>query len=205
MDSLNTVANQVKVCTLCNLSTSRKKAVPGEGPDNAEIMLIGEAPGFHEDQQGRPFVGNAGEFLNELLTSAGFKRSDVFITNVVKCRPPGNRDPQADEIAACAPYLDRQIALINPKVIITLGRYSMQRFFPKDKISAIHGKARRIDGRVVVAMYHPAAALHQPSLREAIEADFRNLKQIMAEAQKKASEKGQAKPQEDDGEQLSLF
>jgi DNA polymerase len=214
MDDLKQVAAEVKVCKLCALASTRKNAVPGEGPANAEIMLIGEGPGFHEDQQGRPFVGPSGEFLNQLLASAGFKRSDVFITNVVKCRPPGNRDPMPEEIAACSGYLDRQIALINPKVIITLGRYSMARWFPRDKISAIHGRARRIDGRIVVAMFHPAAALHQPALRQAIEDDFRQLKDILAEAQKLQEDKKPSKPSaqgsdagdSDAGaEQLSLF
>jgi DNA polymerase len=208
MDDLKSVATEVRACKRCILSSTRKNAVPGEGPANAEVMLIGEGPGFHEDQQGRPFVGPSGDFLNELLASAGLKRGDVFIANVVKCRPPGNRDPQPDEIAACDEYLDRQIALINPKVIITLGRYSMARFFPRDKISAVHGRARRIDGRVVIAMFHPAAALHQPSLRDAIEDDFRRLPQIIADAQKQVgAEKKPSKPEPEDGgaEQLSLF
>ena len=208
MDDLKTVATEVRVCKLCGLSATRKNAVPGEGPANAEIMLIGEGPGFHEDQQGRPFVGPSGEFLNQLLASAGFKRSDVFIANVVKCRPPGNRDPQPDEIAACGAYLDRQVALINPKVIITLGRFSMARYFPGGKISAIHGRARRVDGRIVVAMFHPAAALHQPALRDSIEDDFRRLPEILAEAKKQAEvAKKPDKPGPEDGgaEQLSMF
>jgi DNA polymerase len=213
LDDLKTVAAEVKVCKRCELAATRKNAVPGEGPAQAEVMLIGEGPGFHEDQQGRPFVGPSGEFLNQLLASAGFKRSEVFITNVVKCRPPGNRDPLPAEMAACANYLERQIALINPKVIITLGRFSMSRWFPRDKISAIHGRARRMDGRVVVAMFHPAAALHQPSLRQAIEDDFRSLKDIVADAQKQATPPPPPaatpdKPGEsgDSGaEQLSLF
>jgi uracil-DNA glycosylase len=208
MDDLKQVAAEVRACKLCGLANGRKNAVPGEGPANAEVMLIGEGPGFHEDQQGRPFVGPSGEFLTQLLTSAGFKRSDVFITNVVKCRPPGNRDPLPDEMAACGAYLDRQIALINPKIIITLGRFSMARWFPGDKISAIHGRARRIDGRIVVAMYHPAAALHQPALRDTLESDFQRLRDILAEAQKQAEvAKKPAKPEPGDSgaEQLSLF
>jgi DNA polymerase len=205
MDSLKKVADEVRVCTLCALSASRKNAVPGEGPANAEILLIGEGPGFHEDQQGRPFVGPSGQFLNELLASAGYKREEVFIANVVKCRPPANRDPLPEEIEACSQYLDRQIALINPKVIVTLGRFSMARWFPGQKISAIHGKAKRIDGRTVVAMFHPAAALHQPALRDAIEEDFRKLKKIVAEAQKTSEEKSPSKSSDDTGEQLSLF
>jgi DNA polymerase len=205
MDDLNKVAAEVRRCTLCGLAASRKNAVPGEGPANAEIMLIGEGPGFHEDQQGRPFVGPSGQFLNELLASAGYKREDVFITNVVKCRPPGNRDPLPEEIQACAQYLDRQIAIIKPKVIVTLGRFSMAKFFPGAKISAIHGKAKRVDGRVVVAMFHPAAALHQPALRNAIEEDFSRLRDIVKDASAQAEDKAAPKPQDNAGEQLSLF
>jgi DNA polymerase len=145
-------------------------------------MFIGEGPGFHEDRTGRPFVGAAGQFLNELLEFAGLNREQVFITNIVKCRPPGNRDPQPAEIDACKPYLDRQIALIKPKVIVTLGRYSMARYLPGAKISAIHGQAKRIGGQWVVAMYHPAAALHQPALRREVEEDFRKLPKILAQA-----------------------
>lgn len=204
MDDLSKVASEVRACALCGLSAGRKNAVPGEGPARAEVMLIGEGPGFHEDQQGRPFVGPSGQFLTELLASAGYKREDVFITNVVKCRPPGNRDPLPEEIEACARYLDRQIALINPKVIITLGRFSMARWFPGQKISAIHGKAKRIDGRVVVAMFHPAAALHQQSLRGLIEEDFRRLPEIVKSAQAE-EERAAPKPPDSAGEQLSLF
>jgi uracil-DNA glycosylase len=208
MDDLKTVATEVRACKLCSLSATRKNAVPGEGPANAEIMLIGEGPGFHEDQQGRPFVGPSGDFLTQLLASAGYKRSDVYIANVVKCRPPANRDPLPEEITACGAYLDRQIALINPKVIITLGRFSMARYFPGGRISAIHGHARRIDGRVIVAMFHPAAALHQPSLRESIEDDFRRLPEILAEAKKQAvpaTKPDKKEPEDSGGEQMSLF
>jgi len=143
-------------------------------------MLIGEGPGFNEDQQGRPFVGASGKFLDELIASAGYRRADVFIANVVKCRPPENRDPTPDEIDACRPYLDRQIELINPAVVVTLGRFSMARWFPGAKISAIHGKARKIEGRTIVPMFHPAAALHQPALRDAIIADFEALPALIA-------------------------
>lgn len=205
MDDLSQIAQQVRTCNLCGLSASRQQAVPGEGPARAEIMLIGEGPGFHEDQQGRPFVGPSGQFLNELLASAGYKREQVFITNVVKCRPPGNRDPLPEEIQACSHYLDRQIALINPKVIVTLGRFSMAKWFPGQKISAIHGKAKHIDGRIVVAMFHPAAALHQQSLRSLIEEDFRRLPEIVKAAQATAEEKPAVKTEPNKGEQLSLF
>jgi len=199
---LKTVADQVMVCTDCKLHASRKLAVPGEGPANAELMFIGEGPGFHENEQGRPFVGAAGSFLEELLASIGMKRDQVYITNIVKCRPPGNRDPLTQEIEACSGYLDRQIRTINPKVVVTLGRFSMARFIPNARISAIHGRAQRLGGRTVVAMYHPAAALHQPSLRRTIEQDFARLPALIAKA-------GQPAPTEPAPpasiEQLSLF
>jgi uracil-DNA glycosylase family 4 len=166
---------QVRTCQLCRLAKTRTKAVPGEGNIRAEVMFIGEGPGYHEDKQGRPFVGAAGNFLNELLSIAGLSRESVYIANVVKCRPPQNRDPMPDEIAACAPYLARQTALINPRIIVTLGRYSMAQFFPGERISQIHGTARMVDGRLCVAMYHPAAGLHQASLADVIRADFRKL------------------------------
>ena len=182
MSELTELAAEVSACTKCILHKSRVKAVPGEGPQHADIMFIGEGPGFHENQQGRPFVGAAGQFLEELLASIGLQREQVFIANVVKCRPPGNRDPLPEEIEACKPYLDRQIALIRPKLIVTLGRFSMARFFPNSRISDIHGQARMLNGRLVVAMYHPAAALHQPSLRREIEADFAQLPALIERA-----------------------
>jgi len=206
MENLNTLASAVRQCALCELSRGRTNAVPGEGPADAEVMFIGEGPGFNEDKQGRPFVGAAGQFLNELLQIAGFKREEVYITNVVKCRPPGNRDPLPEEIQACSRYLERQIELIDPRVIVTLGRFSMARWFPNDKISTVHGKAKRVGGRIVVAMFHPAAALHQQSLRATVEEDFRRLKQIVAEAQRKPEDKpADTPPASDQAEQLSLF
>lgn len=177
---LKQVSQAVAVCTRCNLHYSRKLAVPGEGPANAEIMFIGEGPGFHENEQGRPFVGAAGKFLEELLASINLKRSEVFIGNVVKCRPPSNRDPLPDELNACREYLEHQIQAINPKVIVTLGRYSMAHFLPNAKISDIHGQALNVRSRLVVAMYHPAAALHQQSLKSTIEADFARLPELIA-------------------------
>ena len=206
MSDLPALIAEVKVCTLCGLCKTRTNAVPGEGPHNAGIMVIGEGPGMNEDRQGRPFVGSSGQFLTQLLDKAGFKREGVFITNVVKCRPPENRDPLPEEIAACAPYLERQIALLNPKVIVTVGRVSMSRFFPGEKISAIHGQARKINGRVVVAMYHPAAALHQPALRTTLEADFAKLKQLIADASQQPNTTIMPlQPTEDDAGQMSLF
>jgi uracil-DNA glycosylase family 4 len=201
VSELSELAAQVRVCQLCILSKSRKNAVPGEGPESAQIMFIGEGPGFHEDQQGRPFVGAAGQFLEDLLALAGLKREEVYITNIVKCRPPGNRDPQLDEIEACQPYLDRQIELINPKVIVTLGRYSMERFIPGAKISQVHGLPRKVGGRLVVPMYHPAAGLHQPKWKSLIEADFRKLPDML----KNMTPATDDEPPPPDAQQLSLF
>jgi DNA polymerase len=201
--TLNAIAAEAAVCTRCKLHGGRTRAVPGEGPADAEFMFIGEGPGFHEDQQGRPFVGAAGQFLEELLALIGLKRAQVFITNVIKCRPPQNRDPQPDELAACDDYLERQIAALSPRVIITLGRFSMARFFPNAKISAIHGQAQRVNGRLVVAMFHPAAALHQPKFRDPLIEDFKKLRTVVAQAERApAAKPADAEPP---AEQLSLF
>lgn len=200
-DELRAVATEVRACRACQLHLSRKNAVPGEGPAASELMFIGEGPGFHENEQGRPFVGAAGKYLEELLAKLGLSREQVFIGNVVKCRPPGNRDPLPEEIQACAGYLERQVDAIQPRVIVTLGRFSMARYFPNTRISDIHGQARTVNGRMVVAMYHPAAALHQPSLRREIEADFARLPELIQRAAPPASEaEPKAPPQ-----QLNLF
>jgi DNA polymerase len=180
--SLRTLATQIGVCTKCDLSKTRTHAVPGEGNPNAGIVFIGEGPGFYEDQQARPFVGAAGKFLDELLASIGLKRADVFICNVLKCRPPGNRDPLPGEISACKDWLDQQLEAIGPKVIVTLGRFSMGRYFPGQSISRIHGQPKKFGDVLVVPMYHPAAALHQGSLRRTIELDFKKLPGYLAEA-----------------------
>jgi DNA polymerase len=192
--TLDEVAAQVRDCTRCELYRSRTNGVPGNGNPQAEIMFIGEAPGWHEDKQGVPFVGAAGQFLNEMLASAGLTRDEVFVTNIVKSRPPGNRDPLPDEIAACSHYLDAQIAAIQPKVIVTLGRFSMARWFPGERISRIHGQARRFGSFVVVPMYHPAAALHQASLRETVEADMAKLPRIIDEARQNSANDEEATP-----------
>ncbi len=211
---LREVAAEVSTCVKCNLCKGRTKAVPGEGNPHAKIMFIGEGPGFHEDKQGRPFVGPAGQFLDELLASIKLKRADVFITNVVKCRPPNNRDPLPEEIAACNDYLDRQIEAIKPQVIVTLGRFSMAKFFGNEKISSIHGRARKKDGYICIAMYHPAAGLHQASLKETIREDFKKIPLIIAEAERMTSEnkEGQSKTaepirvkKEEPPQQMSLF
>ncbi len=200
---LEEIHAEVRACTACRLHQARKNAVPGEGPATAKILFIGEGPGFHEDQQGRPFVGAAGRFLDELLSSNGLSRSAVFITNLVKCRPPGNRDPQPDELEACTSrFLERQIQAINPKVIVTLGRFSMARYFPNAKISQIHGRAKTVNGRLIVPMFHPAAALHQPSLRQEVEKDFAKLPELVSRAEGMDPPETEAK---DDPEQLSLF
>lgn len=202
---LRQIANEVSACTKCALQFSRKHGVPGEGPANAEIMFIGEGPGFHENEQGRPFVGAAGKFLDELLEGIGMRREQVFIGNVVKCRPPGNRDPQPEELAACDPYLERQIAAINPRVIVTLGRFSMAKFLPNAKISAIHGQAMKVRGRLIVAMYHPAAALHQQSLRPILQADFARLPELIQSAAEAPEYVEQTPEEQPQPKQLSMF
>jgi len=186
---LEKLAKQIIVCTRCELHRSRKKAVPGEGPTHAEIMFIGEGPGARENEQGRPFVGASGKFLDQLLKQADVTRADVWITNVVKCRPPGNRDPLPDEIETCTSnYLQHQIKLVNPSIIVTLGRHSMGLFFKGAKITQIHGQMRKVDDRFVIAMYHPAAALHQISLKSVIMADFAKLPELLKEARAELGE-----------------
>lgn len=204
------VASEVSVCERCALYHSRKLAVPGEGPYDAEIMFIGEGPGFYENEQGRPFVGAAGKFLDALLSEAGLIREQVWIGNVVKCRPPGNRDPLPEELATCNDYLERQIHAINPSVIITLGRYSMAKFMPGAKITSVHGQMRKVGERFVIAMFHPAAALHQASLKPAILADFAKLPQQLEEARRGLGRASPARNAEreipgEDPKQLSMF
>jgi len=174
-EELESISREVHECTRCDLHCTANRGVPGEGASDTRIMLVGEAPGFNEDKQGRPFVGAAGKFLDDLLSIAGLQRTDVFITNVVKHRPPDNRPPELDELAACRPYLERQIAAINPALIVTLGRFSLGTFFPGDRISTVHGQLRVLDGRRFFTMYHPAAALHQQTLRETLINDMKRL------------------------------
>lgn len=214
---LTLLAERIARCELCDLHRTRKHAVPGEGPADAEILFIGEGPGFYENEQGRPFVGAAGKFLDDLLEKAGVSRGRVYITNVVKCRPPGNRDPLPEEISTCTRhYLNRQIELINPGVIVTLGRFSMGLFVPNGRISSIHGKPVWVKGRMIVPMFHPAAALHQPKYRSLIEADFARLPEWLQQArQQKARQAAQVDAPGAGGEddqadkseptQLSLF
>jgi len=207
-DTLAQIAKEVSVCTNCALHESRKKSVPGEGPANAEIMFIGEGPGFHENEQGRPFVGAAGKFLDQLLAQAGVTRSEVFIGNVVKCRPPENRDPLPDELSACDVYLERQIEAINPSIIVTLGRFSMGKYMQGAKISQIHGQMRKVGERYVISMFHPAAALHQAALKPAILADFAKLPELLEEARAalgRSAPVKQVAELKEDPKQLNLF
>jgi len=183
MSVLNELYEEIAACQLCEIAKYRNRVVPGEGAEDADIMFIGEAPGWYEDQQGRPFVGPAGQYLDELLASINLRRGQVYIANVIKCRPPANRDPLPTEIRSCHRWLERQIEIIRPRVIVTLGRYSMAMFFPGKSISRIHGTAQRRDNVVYYAMYHPAAALHQGSLRQAIEEDMRKIPLLLAQTE----------------------
>jgi uracil-DNA glycosylase family 4 len=210
-EQLEKLAKQIVVCTKCELHRSRKKAVPGEGPAHTEIMFIGEGPGAREDEQGRPFVGASGKFLDQLLEQAGVTRADVWITNVVKCRPPGNRDPLPNEVEICTSnYLQHQIKIVDPSIIVTLGRFSMSLFFKGAKITQIHGQMRKVEDHFVIAMYHPAAALHQMALKPAIMADFAKLPELLKEARAelgKSASKGREpkKKEENEPKQMNLF
>jgi len=182
MSALAQLYQELASCQDCELAKYRTKVVPGEGPEDAELLFIGEAPGWHEDQQGRPFVGPAGQFLDQLLASIGLRREEVYIANIIKCRPPQNREPLPAEIQSCRKWLDRQVDIIQPRMIITLGRYSLARYFPNDSIGKVHGKPRKLGGIIYYPMYHPAAALHQASLRRIIEADMLKIPQILAQS-----------------------
>jgi DNA polymerase len=218
--ALARVADEVRGCTRCPLAARRTHTVPGEGNVLSDVLLVGEGPGAREDATGRPFVGPAGQLLDELLHAVGWERGDVFITNVVKCRPPGNRDPEPAEIAACAGYLDRQEAALDPAVVVTLGRHSLQRYLPGARIGAVHGSLRRsYSGVHVFPMYHPAAALHQASLRETLFRDVRGLPAALlaarqaldservasVQAEAAAATPERAEPATDDTEQMTLF
>ena len=206
MNSLDEVARAVRQCADCPLHRGRTNAVPGEGSPSAELMFIGEGPGFHEDRQGRPFVGQAGQLLEGLLASIGTNRNDVFIANMVKCRPPDNRDPEPTEIAACEKYLERQIELINPKLIVTLGRFSLGRFFPGESVTRARGKLRQKDGRHIFPLLHPAAALRRPELRKTLVEDFRAIASILeADALSKPPEPDAEPSREPPAEQLDIF
>ncbi|GIK28417.1 MAG: uracil-DNA glycosylase [Chloroflexi bacterium] len=207
--ALKAIADRVAACRACRLYERARNPVPGAGDPDAEIVFIGEGPGEQEDIQGLPFVGRSGQYLDYLLNLIGLKRSQVFIANVVKHRPPNNRDPQPDEIAACEPFLNEQLAVIDPLMIVTLGRFSMARYFPNAKISSIHGKPR-YEGRVAYyPLFHPAAALRNPALRYDMEDDVNRIPSILAEVRRLRSIAAgipDAPPHEDDPpRQLSLF
>jgi uracil-DNA glycosylase len=186
--ALEAIAAEVRACTRCRLHEGRTQAVPGEGHPSTEVVFVGEGPGMNEDRQGRPFVGRAGDLLVRLLASIGWRRDDVYITNIVKCRPPDNRDPEPDEVAACAPFLQRQLEVLDPALVVTLGRHSMARFMPGTTISRAHGTVRPADpatgarGAQVFAMYHPAAALRTPAIEEASYADIARVPAALDEA-----------------------
>ena len=199
MSELQQLAGQISGCMDCNLSQHRTRAVPGEGPEDADLMFIGEGPGYNEDQQGRPFVGQAGRYLEELLASIGFSRDDVYITNMVKCRPPNNRDPFPGEIQACSKYLDVQIELIQPRVIVTLGRHSLGKFLPGETIGKTHGKPRQMGNLIVYPIYHPAAALRQHTLRTVLEQDFQAIPSLLQ------GDPPLEKPEEPKSRQISMF
>ena len=214
---LQAIAEEIRGCTRCPLARARTQTVPGEGNPISDVLLVGEGPGAREDATGRPFVGPAGKLLEDLLASIGWERRDVFIANIVKCRPPGNRDPEPEEVAACRPFLERQEGALDPALIVTLGRHSLQRYLPGARISSVHGQLRRQGGRHVFPMYHPAAALHQSSLRETLFRDVRGLPAALLaarealEAERLASVRSLAavpSPAEspgDDAEQMTLF
>lgn len=182
MDPLEAIAADIQACRACPLWKGTRQAVPGEGSGESGIFFLGEAPGFHEDQQGRPFVGAAGQLLDELLAGIGLDRTKVFITNVVRHRPPDNRDPMPEEVAACDVWLRRHLEALQPRVLVTLGRHAMGKFFPGESITRIHGKPRVAGGVTVFPMFHPAAALRQPSLRPSLVADFTALAIFLATA-----------------------
>lgn len=205
--ALEEIAQKIRICTQCPLHSGRTKAVPGVGRPDADIMFVGEAPGYHEDQQGLPFVGASGKYLTELLAKIGLNRSDVYITNVVKCRPPDNRDPLPAEIEKCRPaYLDQQIAIIRPKIIATLGRYSMALFFPPTaRISKIHGEPLRANGRIYYPLFHPAAVLRNMNLAPVMEQDFKRMLDLIKEIDSASmNESGPDEPPPQP-RQLSLF
>jgi len=203
---LGVLTEQVNTCVKCPLSKTRTLAVPGEGPFDPDIMFVGEGPGFHEDKQGRPFVGQAGRFLEELITSIGMRRDQVYITNVVKCRPPENRDPAPNEMAACAPYLDRQMAILSPKIIVTLGRYSMARHFPGQSITRIHGQPKREGNRFILPLFHPAAGLRSPDVAELTRQDFLQIPMLLQQLRSpRPAPEPDSQPDDGGPKQLSLF
>jgi uracil-DNA glycosylase family 4 len=205
-DTLVSLADEIRACKACPLHRSAKQAVPGEGSAESGILFLGEAPGYNEDVQGRPFVGAAGQLLDQLLAGIGLDRTKVFITNVVRHRPPENRDPLPEEVAACHVWFERHLAALKPKVVVTLGRHAMYKFFPGESISRVHGRARKKDGITIFPVFHPAAALHQPSLRSDLEKDFQALAAFLESTPRPAAPAPEpAKPAEKPAEQMTLL
>jgi DNA polymerase len=198
--ALDEVAAQVRTCQNCRLHQTRTNAVPGEGSADTEVVFVGEGPGFHEDRLGRPFVGRAGDLLTKYLGALRWTRDDVFITNVVKCRPPDNRDPEPDEVAACAPFLKRQLEVLDPALIVTLGRHSLGRFMPGERISQAHGTSRPVDpasgasNAMAFALYHPAAALRSTEVERQSYADVALIPGVLTAARERRGEGQQASP-----------
>ncbi len=194
--ALEAIAAEVRTCTSCRLHETRTRAVPGEGNPDTEVVFVGEGPGFNEDREGRPFVGRAGALLVKFLATLGWRRDDVFITNIVKCRPPENRDPEPDEIAACAPYLRRQLEILDPALVVTLGRHSLGRFMPGERISSAHGTLRPVDpstgaaNALAFALYHPAAALRASEIERTSYADFARIPAALVESRARRASGG---------------
>ncbi len=205
MDSVEEVDRLVRQCQDCSLSRGRTNAVPGEGAPDAEIMFIGEGPGYHEDRLGRPFVGAAGKFLDDLLSSIGLTREQVFIANMIKCRPPQNRDPLPAEVSACNKYLERQIELVDPALIVTLGRFSLARFFPGESVSRARGKVRRKDGRAIYPIMHPAAGLHRQQFRPGIVEDFKGIPAVLEDIRNSGVPETPTLTLESPPQQLNMF
>lgn len=221
--ALEAIAGEIATCTACRLSESRDRTVPGEGSPETEVVVVGEGPGRDENAAGRPFVGASGRLLDELIGSVGWRRDEVFITNVVKCWPPGNRDPQPDEVAACAPFLRRQLEVLDPAVIVTAGKHSLNVFMPGERIGRVHGSARPADpatgarDALVFAMYHPAFALYDGSNRPTLAADMAKLPDVLLASRRRRgegnvtpaapapSESPSTSPTEPPAEQLGLF
>ncbi len=203
VDILAQIEKAVKTCNKCRLCKLAKKAVPGEGNPNSQIVFIGEAPGANEDEQGRPFVGRAGKMLEEMLKSIGLERQDVWIGNVIKHRPPDNRQPMADEVRACMPYLDAQLKAIAPKAIVTLGKYALEYFDKEGKISRDHGVPKKVGSRLIYPLYHPAAALRNPAVDKVLRQEFKKVKDLISSDVKEFGGSGELKKKDD--RQQSLF
>ena len=184
---LQALAAEIEACRRCELHAERLKVVPGAGSAEADVLFIGEGPGAQEDEAGLPFVGRSGQLLDELLQGVGLDRDKVFITNVVKCRPPGNRAPRVDEVRACREYLNRQLQVIRPLLVVTLGRFAMELFVSNGRISEIHGQPRHRDGMVTLPLYHPAAALYRRSLQSVVREDFERIPELLTDLKQRPS------------------